>query len=116
MGGIIRELNGCPLTINGTADHVHLLVRLPGMLALAEALRILKANSSKWVNETFSLRRKFAWQIGYAGFSGSQSNVPTVVKYIGNQEAHHRRVSFQDELRQYLKKHGIEDDERYIWK
>jgi REP element-mobilizing transposase RayT len=116
MGDIIRELNGCPLTIDGTADHAHLLVRLPATLALAEALRLLKANSSKWVNETFSLRRKFAWQIGYAGFSVSQSNVPAVVKYIGNQEAHHRRVSFQDELRQYLKKHGIEYDERYIWK
>ena len=116
LGGIVRELNGYPLTINGTEDHAHLLVRLPPVLALAEALRVLKANSSKWVNETFASKRKFAWQIGYAGFSVSQSNVPAVVKYINNQEAHHRRVSFQDELRAYLKKHGIEYDERYIWK
>lgn len=114
MGGIIRELDGYPLTINGTNDHAHLLIRLPPTLALAEAIRILKANSSKWVNETFSLRQKFAWQIGYAGFSVSQSNVAAVVKYISNQEQHHRRVSFQDELRQYLRKHGIEFDERYI--
>ncbi len=116
MGGIIHELGGKPITINGTKDHAHLLVQLPPVLALAKALQIIKGNSSRWVNETFDCRRPFAWQEGYAGFSVSLSNAPAVVRYISNQERHHQKISFQDELREFLKKHGIEFDERYIWK
>lgn len=116
LGGILHEISGRPLTLNGTADHVHLLVQLPPILALADVVRVLKANSSRWVKETFDRPRKFAWQEGYAGFSVSLSNVPAVVKYISNQEQHHRKISFQDELRKYLTRHGIKYDERYIWK
>ncbi len=114
MGGIIHELGGKPITINGTTDHAHLLVQLP--LALAKALQIIKGNSSRWVNETFDFPRPFAWQEGYAGFSVSLSNALAVVRYISNQEQHHQKISFQDELRGFLKKHGIEFEERYIWK
>jgi putative transposase len=114
LGGIMHELDGHPVTINGTPDHVHLLIRLPPTLALAGAVRVLKANSSRWVNETFESRQRFAWQIGYAGFSVSRSNVPAVVKYISGQEEHHKKISFKEELRNYLEKHGIQYDERYI--
>jgi REP-associated tyrosine transposase len=116
LGGMVRELKGKPITLNGTVDHMHLLIQLPPTVALSEALGILKAKSSGWVNETFDVPRKFAWQTGYAGFSVSLSNVPAVVKYISLQEQHHQKMTFQEELRKYLKKHGIEFDERYIWK
>ncbi|HMD98346.1 MAG TPA: IS200/IS605 family transposase [Terriglobia bacterium] len=114
MGGIVRELNGKALTVGGTADHVHLLVNLPPTLAIADALRVVKANSSKWVHETKG-RSKFAWQAGYGAFSVSQSNAASVIKYIAGQEEHHRGFTFQEELLTLLKKHGIPYDERYIW-
>jgi REP-associated tyrosine transposase len=116
MGGIVRELKGNPLTINGVSDHVHLLVQFPPTLALSEAMGVLKANSSGWVNETFPRRQKFAWQTGYTGFSVSQSNASAVIEYISRQEEHHQKMTFQEELIKYLKRHGIAYDERYIWK
>ena len=114
MGGIVRELDGKALTIGGTVDHVHLLVSLPPTLALADALRVLKANSSRWVHETKG-RSKFAWQAGYGAFSVSRSNMPKVIKYISEQEEHHRKVTFQEEFVAFLRKHEIAYDERYIW-
>ncbi|MDD5543327.1 MAG: IS200/IS605 family transposase [Acidobacteriia bacterium] len=116
MGGIIRELHGKPITIGGTTDHVHLLIQLPPILAPAEAIQKLKANSSRWVNETLRLRTKFAWQEGYAGFSVSLSNVPKVVRYILNQEQHHRRKTFQEEMREFLTTYGIAFEESSVWK
>jgi hypothetical protein len=83
-------------------------------MAIAEALRVLKANSSRWVHESQG-RSSFAWQAGYGAFSVSQSNVSRVVKYIQEQEKHHRRMSFQEELPAFLKKNHIAYDERYIW-
>jgi len=114
MGGTVRELNGRALTVGGTANHVHLLVSLPPTLAIADALRVVKANSSRWVHEMKG-RSKFGWQAGYGAFSVSQSNAASVVKYIAEQEEHHRRFTFQQELLTFLKKHGITYDERYIW-
>lgn len=115
LGGIVRELHGTALTINGTVDHVHLLLRLPAPLSLADAMRVIKTNSSRWVHEQWPSRSPFGWQTGYGAFSVSQSNVGAVVRYIAGQEEHHRRVSFQEELITYLQKHGIEYDERCIW-
>ena len=115
MGGIIRELGGKTLGINGASDHVHLLVWLPATVSVSEAMRVLKTNSSRWVHEAGISRRPFAWQAGYAAFSVSQSAAPEVQKYIAHQEEHHRKVSFQEELLSYLRKHGIEYDERYLW-
>ncbi len=114
MGGIIRNLEGQALIVNGMADHVHLLVWLPPTVAIAEALRVLKANSSRWVHDTQG-RRTFAWQAGYGAFSVSHSNTSVVVKYIQEQEKHHRRISFQEEFLALLKKNNIAYDERYIW-
>ncbi len=82
-------------------------------MPLAKAMQFLKGGSSKWMNDSGA--SAFAWQAGYGAFSVSQSNVPEVVRYIRNQEQHHRRVSFQEELLAFLKRHGIEYDERYIW-
>ncbi|HWE93100.1 MAG TPA: IS200/IS605 family transposase [Tepidisphaeraceae bacterium] len=96
MGGIVRELNGTALAINGPTDHVHLLLALPANLALSEAMRVLKTNSSRWVHEQWPQRRTFAWQTGCGAFSVSQSNAEQVCAYIANQEEHHRQVSFQE--------------------
>src|SRR5215813_4901355 len=88
MGGIVREIHGAALLINGTADHVHLLVRLPATVALADALRTIKTNSSRWVHERWPGRADFSWQTGYGAFSVSQSNAEAVLHYIAKQEAH----------------------------
>jgi putative transposase len=113
MGGIFRELDAKPTIINGTADHVHCLFHLPADVPVSESMRVLKANSSKWVREHHS--RKFAWQTGYAAFTVSASNRAPVFSYIKRQEEHHKKMSFQHELLMLLRKHGIEYDERYIW-
>jgi putative transposase len=115
MNGIIGNMGGKALAINGMADHAHLLVLLPPTIAMAEALRALKANSSKWVHENQREQGKFAWQSGYAAFSVSKSGIDEVVRYIETQEEHHRKFSYQDELLALLHKHGVEYDPRYIW-
>ena len=115
MAGIIRELGGKALIINGPSDHVHILASLPAKLAVAELMARLKANSSGWVHKTFPDRRSFGWQTGYSAFSVSQSQQQIVFQYIANQEEHHRKLSFKEELLAFLKKHGVPYDERYIW-
>jgi REP element-mobilizing transposase RayT len=92
-----------------------LLVSLPPNIALADAVRTVKANSSRWVHQKWVSREAFAWQSGYGAFSVSQSNRAEVEKYIANQEEHHRHVSFQEEFLAFLKRHGIAYDERYVW-
>ncbi len=115
VAGIITNQKGHLLAIGGMPDHVHLLVSLPAHTSVSAALRLVKSNSSKWVHETFASRRDFAWQDGYAAFSVSASNRDAVRRYIAAQDGHHRRVSFQDELVDFLKRHEIAYDERYIW-
>ncbi|MEP6775630.1 MAG: IS200/IS605 family transposase [Chloroflexota bacterium] len=113
MSGIINNLGGEALAINGMADHAHLLVLLPPTIAMAESLRTLKANTSKWVHENWREQSKFTWQSGYSAFSVSKSGVKDVVRYIDNQEEHHRKFSYQEELSSLFKKHGLEYDKRY---
>ena len=113
LGGIIREMRGTALFINGTADHVHMLVRIRPIQSAAEIARVVKTNSSRWVREKWSPR--FAWQTGYGVFSVSESNVPAVSRYIATQEEHHKKHTFQQEYVAFLKKNKIAYDERYIW-
>lgn len=115
LGGIIRDLNGKAIIVGGTADHVHLLLSMTPTLSISETLRLLKANSSRWVNRERSTKQAFAWQSGYGAFSVSESSAAAVVKYIQSQEEHHKRVSFQEEFVAFLKKNGITYDERYLW-
>ena len=114
LGGILKAERCLPLEINGVADHVHLLIRVPPTVALAELLRALKANSSKWLNDTRFPRRTFAWQEGYAAFTVSQSQVGRVAAYVRNQEEHHRKMTFREELVALLERNGVEYDERYL--
>ena len=113
LGGIIRELKGTALIVNGTSDHVHLLVRIRPVHAVAQIARLVKANSSKWVHEKWNTR--FAWQTGYGAFSVSESNVSVVSQYIAEQEEHHKKHTFQEEYVAFLRKNSIPYDERYIW-
>jgi putative transposase len=90
MGGIVRELKGHAVNVNGPEDHVHMLMRLPAAVAIAKAVEVIKTNSSRWIHERRVLYRTFAWQAGYAAFSVSESNADNVSQYITNQVAHHR--------------------------
>jgi REP element-mobilizing transposase RayT len=113
LGGIVREMRGAALIVNGTCDHVHLLIRVRPVRSPAEIARVVKTNSSRWVREKWS--SGFGWQAGYAVFSVSESSVAVVAKYIAGQEEHHKSHSFQEEYVAFLKKNHVEYDERYIW-
>jgi REP element-mobilizing transposase RayT len=115
LGGIARENHMKALSIGGTEDHIHLLLSPPSTLAIAKAIQLLKGGSSKWVHDTFPEHRAFAWQEGYGAFSIGVADVNRTMAYIENQAEHHRRRDFKEEFLAFLKKHGIECDERYIW-
>ena len=112
MAGIGRNHDFLVLANGGMEDHVHLLIQIPPALALAKAVASLKANSSKWMNEH---GMKFSWQEGYGAFSVSASNIDTVVRYIDNQEKHHRKISFEDEFIGLLNRHKIDFDPKYVF-
>lgn len=106
----------CPcIAAGGVADHVHILCRLSRKITVANLVRDIKKASSSMLNDRGGDLRGFHWQNGYGAFSISPSHVPPLVKYIEDQEEHHRKESFQDEFRRLLRKYGIEFDERYVW-
>lgn len=114
LGGILKEERCIPLSIGGKNDHVHILVAIPPVLAIADLLRIAKTNSSRWVHETWP-DAPFAWQEGYGAFSVSKSNSQAVIRYIEQQEEHHRKLTFQEEFIAFLERHQVPYDERWIW-
>ena len=114
IGGIIRGERGILLEIGGVPDHVHLLAKFKTDIAVSMMVQKIKGNSSGWVNERSSRAEHFEWQVGYGIFSVSGSLVDKVRRYIRNQEEHHKKVSFKDELISLLKKNGISYDERYL--
>jgi REP element-mobilizing transposase RayT len=115
IGGILRAHGDCLVAAGGMEDHVHLLAGLSRETAVAEALRLLKANSSKWIHETGAGASAFAWQTGYAAFTVSLSQMGAVKTYLACQEEHHRTQTFRDEYRALLRRHGIAFDEQYLW-
>src|SRR6266851_7991394 len=112
LGGISKQLSCPPIVTGGAEDHVHLLARFGRTITQAEWIKELKRVSSLWVKREHSIA-DFEWQRGYADFSVSQSNLEDVRRYIANQEEHHRKISFQDEVRALLRRHRLEWDERY---
>ena len=114
LGGISKRLECPPLMVGGVSDHVHLLCRFGRTITQAEWVKELKRVSNLWLKEQNGFDR-FSWQGGYADFSVSHSNLDQVKRYIANQEVHHRKASFQDEVRELFKKHEIAWDEKYAW-
>jgi putative transposase len=96
-------------------DHLHIIAKFKPDRSVAEMVRLIKTNSSKWVNERHGDVGRFAWQAGYGAFSVSESQLDALRAYVANQEFHHRTRSFQDEFREFLNKHGIAFDDRYVW-
>ena len=115
IGGIIRENKGTLLCIGGVSDHVHLLVKLSPTIAISDALRLIKTNSSKMVNEKIGGRKPFEWQAGYGAFSVSEFQKDVVRAYILNQEEHHRKQTFEEEFISMLERHQIVYDLRYVF-
>lgn len=115
LGGTINELGGQSLLVNGPVNHVHMLFVQPPTLSIADLMGKVKASSSGWVKKRWRERHYFGWQTGYAAFSVSKSQVERVKRYIEQQEEHHRKVSFQEEVLALLKKHGVEYDPRYVF-
>jgi putative transposase len=115
LGGIIREIGGVALCINGMPDNVHILIRMPAKHAVADVARLVKTNSSRWVHERWPQMKNFAWQTGYGAFSVSESGIDAVREYILNQQEHHTRRSFKDEFAVFLKRNHIAIDDKYLW-
>jgi putative transposase len=116
IAGIIREQKHKLIIINGIADHIHLFIGFRPHQSLADLLQDIKGGSSKWVNDNKLTNRKFEWQGGYGAFSYSHSHIKNVIEYIKNQESHHKKKTFIDEYKEFLKAFEIDFDERYILK
>jgi REP element-mobilizing transposase RayT len=115
QAGIFKEWDSPALSIGGVDDHVHTLFLLSKNHALKTIVEAVKKGSSKWMKTNGPRNPQFYWQAGYGAFSVSQSNVESVKRYIEDQEARHRRMTFQDELRALLQRHKMAYDERYVW-
>jgi len=115
MTGIVRNNGQKLISINGMSDHVHILIGLKPAMALADLVRDIKADSSNFINEKKWVRGRFSWQEGYGAFSYGHSQLDTIIRYIQNQEQHHRRRSFKDEYLTWLKKFEIPFEEKYVF-
>jgi REP element-mobilizing transposase RayT len=114
MGGIAREHDMKAIAVGGMEDHVHILLSLPSSKTVANAMREIKAGSSRWVHETCNIQ-VFEWQEGYGAFSIGQTQIDSTIAYIARQKEHHQKRDFQAEFVAFLKKHRIEYDARYVW-
>ena len=114
--GIIQNHNHKVLAINGMPDHVHNLFGFRPTQSLSDLMQDIKGDSSKWINTKGFLRSKFSWQEGYGAFSYSKSHVNNVIRYIQNQEEHHRKKTFNEEYLDMLRKFEIDFNEAYIFK
>jgi len=115
INGIVNESGGRVLSLNTMADHLHMLWESPRTLSMSDAMRTVKTNSSRWVHETWGLKKAFGWQTGYASFSVSRSNLAAVANYIETQEAHHRKRTFEEEFVELLVRHGVDYDSRFVF-
>ena len=115
IGGVIKISKSIPININGIENHVHILCILSKNSSLADLLEDIKRNSSRWIKTRGIHYQDFAWQGGYSGYSVSPSKVKVVDQYIENQKSHHKHQTFQEEYIQFLKEHGVDYEEDYLW-
>lgn len=113
--GIVQNIKSKMISINGTPDHLHLLVGFHTTQSISDFMQDVKAASSKWINDRRLTAGRFEWQAGYGAFSYSKSQLPSVAAYIDNQKAHHRRKTFLEEYRDVMQNFHIEYNERYIF-
>jgi putative transposase len=116
MNGIIEQQGHKLYIINGVSDHIHLLVSMNPTQAPSDLMYHLKRSSSMWINQNKLTMGKFSWQEGFGAFSLGKSQLSEKIRYIENQQDHHKKLSFIDEYLQFLKEYEIEYDERYIFK
>ena len=113
---IVIEHSQKLICINGTDDHLHILVSIKPDIAISDLVRLIKSNSSKWINEEKGwFKGKFHWQIGFGGFSYSRSQLDDVIKYIKNQKEHHQSITFKEEYKKLLDSFSIEYDEKSVF-
>jgi REP element-mobilizing transposase RayT len=115
LGGITAKLDCPPVIVGGADEHVHLLARQARTISLADWVKELKRASPLWAKTRDPQWHLFEWQAGYGAFSVSQSQSERVERYVESQVEDHRRLGFQDEFRQLLRRHHVEFDERYLW-
>ena len=115
IAGTLCSHGSTLLEAGGMSDHLPLLASLNRRICVSDALQEIKSNSSRWIHASFPKLSRFAWQNGYAAFSVSFSHIEHVTRYIQNQEAHHRKRTFQEELLWLLREHHVKFDERYLW-
>ena len=113
MAGTLKDLDCQPIKIGGIEDHVHLFSSLSKSIAFSDLIGRLKGASSQRLKEKGL--HGFGWQNGYGAFSVSESNVESVTAYIVNQAEHHKKFSYQEEIREIFKRHRVAFDERYVW-
>ena len=113
MGGIVRKHHGIAIEINGMPDHLHMLVRIEPVIAVADFLRQTKAISSGWIRRAHEPR--FRWQRRYGAFSVSESVSNAVRKYIRNQKEHHKKQTFEDQYKELVRLHRVEFDAKDLW-
>ena len=116
MTGIVEQQGHKLFQIGGIEDHVHALVSMSPNQSPSDLMFHVKRSSSLWINESRLVIGKFSWQEGFGAFSYGKSQIPDVVKYIQNQEPHHKKQCFMDEYLKFLKLFGVEYDKRYVFK
>ncbi len=114
ISSIVQAHSQKLICINGTNDHIHILVSIKPNVSMSDLMKEVKANSSKWINEKKWFKGKFFWQKGFGAFSYSHSQLNDVRKYINNQKEHHKSISFEDEYKKLLNSFAIDYDEKYI--
>ncbi len=115
MGAVIKDNDSIPIIINGTKDHVHVLCVLSKTITVAKLTEEIKRHSSRWIKTRGNIYKEFAWQGGYAAFSVSPSLHDKTRHYIMNQEKHHKKMTFKEELVLFLKEYGVDYNVKYLW-
>ena len=115
IGGIIKYRKQKLMVIGGMNDHIHLLIGFNPACTLSDLIRDIKSNSSKWINEKRLAMGRFEWQSGYGAFTIGQSQVGKVLKYILNQEEHHRKKTFREEYIEFLKAYQVDYNPDYVF-
>ena len=115
LGGTCKALECNPIIIGGHHDHIHMLCLLSQKIALMKLIEEVKSHSSKWIKTKYDKFKNFYWQSGYGAFSVNPTEIDLVKEYIMHQHEHHKKMTFQEEYRKFLKKYNVEYDERYVW-